>query len=234
MSTKEKLIFILKKMPSLFFGLFLYAVAILATLYSNLGVSPWDVFHVGVTRHLPLTLGQVSEITGFFILAASCLIGVIPGLSSIFNMIFIGVFVDMLNAMHIYSTPQFLWQRVLMLLVGIIIMGWASYFYMRVEMGAGPRDSLMEGFVKKLNKPVWLVRGTIEISALIAGYLLGGPVGAGTLLIAATIGFSVQLAFRMGRYSSKDVKHMDVIQMYKFLKGLPLSEGVQEVPGCGR
>jgi uncharacterized membrane protein YczE len=97
-------------------------------------------------------------------------------------------------------------------------MGWASYFYLRANLGAGPRDSLMEGLVKKLNKPVWLIRGAIEIAALVIGYFLGGPVGLGTLIISFTIGFSVQTAFKIGKYDSKSVEHIDLMQMYRSLR----------------
>jgi len=218
MNTNEKIMMILKKMPSLFLGIILFSIAVLLTLYSDLGVSPWDVFHVGVTKHINLTLGEVSELTGLAILGLSYFIGVIPGLSSILNMIFVGVFIDILNRFSIFSTPRTMAGRFAMLLAAIIIMGWATYFYLRVEMGAGPRDSLMEGFVKKLNKPVWMIRGTIETTALILGYFLGGPVGVGTILIAFTVGVSVQFAFKIGKYSSANVQHMDIIQMYKFLK----------------
>ncbi|MHC1719704.1 MAG: YitT family protein [Clostridiaceae bacterium] len=218
MSTNEKLIMILKKMPSLFFGLLLYAVAILLTLYSKLGVSPWDVFHVGVTNHVSLTFGQVSILTGFAIVALSVFLGVIPGLSSIFNMIFIGVFIDLINSLSILSTPASLPGKIAMLLTGIFMMGWATFFYLRVEMGAGPRDGLMEGLVKKFDKPVWMIRSTIELMALALGFAMGGPVGLGTLLIAFTIGFSVQLAFRMGGYSSENVQHLDLKQMYKLFR----------------
>jgi len=218
MSFNEKLVMILKKMPSLFFGLLLYAVAILLTLYSKMGVSPWDVFHVGVTRHVSLTFGQVSILTGFVIIALSVFLGVVPGLSSILNMIFIGVFIDLINSFSILSTPASLPGRIAMLLAGILMMGWATFFYLRVEMGAGPRDGLMEGLVKKFNKPVWMIRSTIELLALALGFAMGGPVGIGTLLIAFTIGFSVQLAFRMGGYSSENVQHLDLIQMYRLFR----------------
>jgi len=218
MNNIEKLTMILKKMPSLFFGLLLYAVAILLTLYSNLGVSPWDVFHVGVTRHVSLTFGQVSILTGFAIVALSVFLGVIPGLSSILNMIFIGVFIDVINSFSILATPSSLWGRIAMLLIGILMMGWATFFYLRVEMGAGPRDGLMEGLVKKLNKPVWMIRSIIELLALALGFAMGGPVGIGTLLIAFTIGLSVQLAFRIGGYSSENVQHLDLIQMHKLFR----------------
>jgi uncharacterized membrane protein YczE len=206
---------LLKKMPSLMFGLLLYSIAILTTLYSNLGMSPWDVFHMGIVNHTSLTLGQVSEITGFIILFISYLTGIVPGLGSAFNMIFIGIFVDLIEKLKIFKTPDNLIMQIIMLFIGIIVMGWATYFYLRVNLGAGPRDGLMEGLVKKLNKPVWLIRGVIELTVLVSGYFLGGPIGIGTLIIAGSIGISVQIAFRIGRYSPKGVKHMNLVDLYK-------------------
>ena len=70
---------------------------------------------------------------------------------------------------------------------------------MRVKLGAGPRDGLMVGLIKQLNKPIWLVRGSIEVTVLILGFFLGGPVGVGTVVTALTIGYSVQYAFRFGQ-----------------------------------
>jgi uncharacterized membrane protein YczE len=217
-NTESYMIALLKKMPTLFLGLFLYAVGILATLYSKLGMSPWDVFHMGVVNHTSLSLGQVSELTGLVILALSYFLGVDIGLGSVFNMIFIGVFIDLIEALHVFSTPNTLVGRILMLIAGIIIIGWASYFYLKVSLGAGPRDGLMEGLVKRFNKPVWMIRGAIELTVLIIGYFMGGPVGLGTLIISFTIGFSVQLAFKIGKYDSKSVEHTNLVQTYRNLR----------------
>lgn len=104
-----------------------------------------------------------------------------------------------------------------MLVMAIITMGWATYFYLRVELGAGPRDGLMEGLVKKVNKPLWMIRGSIEITVLIIGYSLGGPVGVGTLITAFTVGFAVQWAFKIGNYDSRNANHMNLIDLYKYL-----------------
>jgi uncharacterized protein len=216
--TKSALIELLKKMPSLMFGLFLYSTAIMATLYSNLGMSPWDVFHVGLVNHTSLTLGQVNMITGFIILFASYFIGVTLGLGSVFNMIFIGVFIDLIENMKIFRTPDTLIGQIFMLIFGIFLIGWASYFYLRVNLGAGPRDGLMEGLVKKTNKPVWMIRGAIEGTVLIAGYFLRGPIGIGTLITAGCVGFSVQFAFRVGGYSSKDARHSNLVELYRSLR----------------
>ncbi|MDP4160149.1 MAG: membrane protein [Bacillota bacterium] len=212
------------KMPSLFFGYLLYAVAILLTLYSKLGMSPWDVFHMGIVNHSILSLGEASEVVGFCIIILSIFLGVTPGIGSILNMIFIGLFVDLINKTGIIKTPENLIYRIVMLVLAIIVMGLATYFYLRVELGAGPRDGLMEGLVRKLNKPVWFIRGTIEVTALIIGFVLGGPVGIGTLLLALLIGPSVQFAFKIGKYDSKKAKHIDLIDLYRGIIGLKNAE----------
>lgn len=211
---------LLLKMPSLFFGFFLFAVAMLLALYSKLGMSPWDVFHMGIVNHSILSLGQTSQVVGFCVIMLSIFLGVIPGIGSIFNMIFIGIFVDLINNIGIFKTPESILGKILMLILAIIIMGIATYFYLQVELGAGPRDGLMEGLVRKLNKPVWLIRGSIEITVLIIGFFLGGPVGIGTLLLAVAIGPSVQFAFKIGKYDSKKAQHMSLVDLYKNIKGL--------------
>ena len=209
---------LLLKMPSLFFGFFLFAVAILLALYSKLGMSPWDVFHMGIVNHSTLSLGQTAQSIGFCVIILSIFLGVIPGIGSIFNMIFIGTFVDLINNTGILKTPESMVAKILMLLSAILIMGIATYFYLKVELGAGPRDGLMEGLVIKLNKPVWLIRGSIEITVLIIGFFLGGPVGIGTLLLAVAIGPSVQFAFKIGKYNSKEAQHMNLIDLYRNIK----------------
>ncbi|MDF2880827.1 MAG: hypothetical protein K0R54_1384 [Clostridiaceae bacterium] len=111
-------------------------------------------------------------------------------------MVFIGMFIDLINNTGILKTSGSILIRILMLISAILIMGLATYFYLQVELGAGQRDGLIEGLVIKLNKPVWLIRDSIEITVLIIGFFLGGPVGVVTILLAVAIGPSVELAFK--------------------------------------
>ncbi|WPC44599.1 membrane protein [Clostridium sp. JS66] len=212
----NKWIQLLLKMPSLFLGFILFSIATLETVYSNLGVAPWDVLHMGIVYNTHLTLGEISQIVGLIIIFISCFLGIVPGIGSIFNMYFIGIFIDFIDKLGIIRTPNSIPERFFMLLFAIVLTGFGSFFYLRVELGAGPRDGLMEGLVKKLNKPIWVIRGFIEISVLIIGYFLGGPVGVGTLVMAFLVGFSVDTAFKIGKYDSKTTNHMDLIKMYKF------------------
>lgn len=189
-------------------------------------MSPWDVFHMGIVNHSIFSLGQVTQMVGFCIILLSIFLGVIPGIGSIFNMFFVGIFVDLINSIGIFRTPENIVEKILMLIFSIVLMGISTYFYLRVELGAGPRDGLMEGLVRKLNKPVWLIRGTIEITVLTIGFLLGGPVGIGTLVSAIGIGPSVEFSFRLGKYDSKKAHHMNLLDLYKDING---TDGVDTI-----
>ena len=211
---------LLLKMPSLIFGFFLSALSTLLTFYSQLGMSPWDAFHMGIVNHSILTIGQASVVVGLGIIILSLFIGIVPGIGSIFNMILIGTFIDLINRTGILKTPASMQGKTLMLICAILAMAMATYFYLRVELGAGPRDGLMEGLVIKLNKPVWLIRGCIEITVLIIGFILGGPVGIGTILLAVAIGPLVAFAFKIGQYNPKEAQHMTLIDLYMNIEGI--------------
>lgn len=207
----------LGRLPFLFFGLFLFAVGLVANLRSNLGMSPWGVLHVGLSNTTSLTIGQATQIVGFLVIVIGWLLGFAPGLGTFANMYFVGFFVDILIWLNVIPAQNELIGQIGLLASSIIAMGMGSLFYLKAQLGAGPRDSLMVGLVKKLNKPVFYVRSSIEVTALIVGYFLGGPVGIGTIVTALTIGYSVQSFFKLGRFDSKS-EQMNLWQLYKFLK----------------
>lgn len=219
MNFTERLFVIFRKLPSLVLGLFLYGVAISLMITADLGMSPWGVFHMGMSNLLPLTFGQAAQLSGLVILVLTCFIKVIPGISSVFNMYFVGLFVDYIMATGIIKTPETIIMQLLMLLLGMFIIGCASFFYLRIELGAGPRDGLMEGLVRLTKRPVGQVRRAIEVTVLTLGFFMGGKVGVGTIIASLFTGTMVQWIFKVGNYSSATAKHMDFIKMVKFLRG---------------
>jgi uncharacterized membrane protein YczE len=209
----------LLKMPSLLLGLSLFAAGVVANLYSGLGMMPWGVLNVGVARLTPLTLGQASQLIGFIVLVLGWGLGFPPGLGTIANMYFVGLFIDLIMQNDIIPRPTRLPGQLGLLLLSVILIGVGSLFYLRVELGAGPRDGLMMGLVKKLDRPVAQIRASIEFSVIVLGYLLGGPVGVGTLITALTVGYSVQYAFRLGGFDPKNADQLDLFGLWGFLKG---------------
>jgi uncharacterized membrane protein YczE len=176
-------------------GLFVFAAGIVFILKSDLGMGPWDVFHVGVTNYLPLTLGRINQVVGLIIIVVSCFLSIYPGVGTVLNMVFIGLFIDIINP-YIPFMDGIVFQ-ILFLAAGITLMGTGSGLYINANLGAGPRDSLMLGLSKRTGKSVRLVRNSMELTVLIIGFFLGGPVGLGTVAFALTIGPSVQFFLKI-------------------------------------
>jgi uncharacterized membrane protein YczE len=206
----------LVKLPSLYFGLFLFAAGSVTNLYSGLGMSPWGVFHVGLMAPLGLTLGQVAQVVGLVVLLGGWVLGFAPGFGTVMNMVFIGWFTDRIMEWNLVPKPTDVVGQYVLLLLSVVFVGAGSLFYMRVQLGAGPRDGLMVGLVRKMNRQVWLVRGGIEVSVLILGYFMGGPVGVGTIVTALSIGYAVQYAFKLGKFEGKSPQ-MNLWELYNHL-----------------
>ena len=182
-------------------GLYCFAFGIMLTLKSDLGLGPWHVFHQGVSRHTGLGFGTASIVVGFGVLLLSWLLGVRPGVGTVSNMVLVGLFIDLIEWSGLL--PSFAghpWPvRLAVNVLGVAVVGFGSALYIKASLGAGPRDSLMLALARRLRGRVALVRAALELAVLVAGYLLGGTVGLGTVIFAFGIGPAVGLAFRLLR-----------------------------------
>lgn len=182
---------------ALLVGLVLIALAIVCMLESDLGLPPWDVFHLGIAEHTPLSLGTASIVVGLAIVAVAWASGTPPGVGTIANAVVIGLAIDRLLAIpevDAWSTLPFA-GRAGLVAAGIALFGIGSALYIGAGLGAGPRDSLMMTLSRRTGRRIGLVRGAIEIIVLLAGLVLGGVAGVGTLALALLVGPSVEISF---------------------------------------
>jgi uncharacterized protein len=185
------------RLAALFCGLVLFGLAIVFMLESRLGLPPWDVLHLGIAKHTPLTLGQSGIVIGLIIVAFTWLEGTPPGFGTIANTIVIGVSIDVLRSIDAIDglSESVLAVRIALLVSGILLFGVGSALYIGAGMGAGPRDSLMMVLSRRTGKRIGLVRAAMEITVLLSGLALGGIAGIGTLSLALLVGPVVELAF---------------------------------------
>jgi uncharacterized membrane protein YczE len=202
----------------LFLGFFLFSTGIVMTINANLGLAPWDVFHQGLSNVLGITIGQASIGVGIIILALNWLLGERIGWGTIGNMLFIGLFLDLLLELNIIPVFENIVLRLAMMCAGMFVLGVATYLYLSSGLGSGPRDGLMVALTKKTKKSVGLVRNTIESFALVMGYALGGFVGIGTFIMALTTGYFVQLAFGLFKFDVSQIQHRFVDDDIRALK----------------
>lgn len=196
----------IRRVVQLYAGLFLAAFGIVLTLRSGLGVSPWDVLHGGVAERTGLSFGTVVQLVGAVVLAASLLLGVRPGFGTISNLVMIGVFENVLLDLGLgdVSDGHLAW-RLALLAIGTVLIGVAAALYIGAHFGAGPRDGLMVALHTRFGWSIGWARTLVEASALLAGVLMGGPVGVGTALYTVSIGPATQASFKVLRMTP--VKH---------------------------
>ena len=185
------------RLTSLLVGLFLFALAIVFQLESELGLSPWDVLHQGIAEHTPLSFGAANICVGLVIVTVAWALGAKIGVGTVANVVLVGGFIIALTAIPAvdHLSEHGLGLRIVLLVLAMPMFGIGSALYLGAWLGAGPRDSLMVVLGQRIGFRLGIVRAGIEIAALGAGWTLGGTVGIGTLVFAAGIGPALEGGF---------------------------------------
>ena len=177
-------------------GFATFGFAIAALIRANLGTSSWAVFEVALSRIFHVTPGTASVLVGFGVLAIALSLKEQIGWGTLANILSIGPWEDLFLWL-IPNVEHNLLLQIIYFLLALGAMGIATAIYIGVDAGAGPRDSLMLALTRRTGRSVQLVRSAIEVTVVIIGWLLGGPVGWGTLIFALLIGPSVQVGFKL-------------------------------------
>jgi len=175
----------LRRLVNLYTGLVLFGVSMALMVRARLGLDSWDVLHQGISHRTGVQFGWVVIAIGALVLLLWIPLHQRPGIGTVSNVIVVGLAVD--AALDVVPTPSAMAVRVAFLAVGIVANGVATGLYIGADLGPGPRDGLMTGLAAR-GQSIRVVRTAIELTVLGAGWLLGGSVGAGTVLYALAIG----------------------------------------------
>jgi uncharacterized membrane protein YczE len=202
----------------LIWGLFLYATGIVMTVRANLGLSPWDVFHQGVSLRVGITFGTAHVAAAIVIVAVTALMRERVGFGTLCNMILVGMFVNVLMFGKWVPEMRTFVTGLLMMIAGLLVIAVASFFYMGAGYGSGPRDSLMVVLARRTGRPVGLCRVVIEGIALLCGWILGGRAGPGTVIAAFGVGIAVQIVFTLLRFNVRTIPQESFLESCARLK----------------
>lgn len=203
---------LLKRYTRLFVGLFFYAVGIVFTVQANLGLAPWDALHWGLSELSNIPFGQVGIIVGLAILLVTYQLKESIGIGTILNIFVIGFLIDYIFYIEIVPLSQTLLTGVFIMVAGMVMIAFATYYYIGSGFGAGPRDALMTSLTRVTQKPVGLIRALIEITVLLIGYFLGAKIGIGTFILAFGIGPIIQIVFSVFKFDVNKVTHAFLLQ----------------------
>jgi uncharacterized membrane protein YczE len=148
----------------------------------------------GVSKHTPLAIGDATIVISFLVLLMWLPLRQRPGLGTVLNAVFVGVAIDVM--LPLLPRPGGTIGQLAFVLAGLVLVSIGSGFYLTARLGPGPRDGLMTGLHFRTGRSLRQIRGLIEGSALVAGFVLGGRVGVGTFAFALLIGPGVQAAVK--------------------------------------
>jgi uncharacterized membrane protein YczE len=174
-----------RRLPRLCLGLVVMGVGIAPVIEAELGVSPWDVLHQGLSDVSGLSFGLVVVLVGMVVLLAWIPLRQRAGVGTVINTLTVGFIVN--GMLAVLPDVDSLWIRWTMLVGGVVVTALGMALYIGAGLGPGPRDGLMTAIAAR-GHPLWLVRTIIELLALAVGFALGGDVGIGTVLFAFGIG----------------------------------------------
>lgn len=189
-------------------SLFVNGFGIYLTIQANIGAAPWDVLSLGLSKSLGILYGTASIAVSCTILLIDILMKEPVGIAMFIDAIVVGKAVDFFNWLGLVPPCKSLWTSIPVLIAGLIVLAYTQYTYMIASLGCGPRDTLMVGVAKRVKRvPIGLVSVAILSTVTFIGWLLGGPVGLGTILCAFGAGPIMQLAFKTVRFDATEIKH---------------------------
>ena len=199
-------------------SLFVNGFGIYLTIQANIGAAPWDVLNLGLSKSLGILYGSASIAVSCTILLIDILLREPIGIAMFIDAVVVGKAVDFLNRTHIVPPCRSLTVGIPVMTAGLVILAYTQYTYMIASLGCGPRDTLLVGLSRRFKRrPIGLVSITLLSHATLTGWLLGGPVGPGTILCAFGTGPIMQFAFWTVHFNATDVSHQRLADTFRIV-----------------
>ncbi len=189
-------------------GLFVFAAGVHLTIFASIGLAPWDSLGMGMSYHLPLNYGLSVTAMAVAVLAFDLAMGEKVGLGTVIDALLTGNFVQLFNDLNPLPTNESLVAGLAIMVCGFAVMAVGMKLYMEAGLGCGPRDALLVGLGRRLpHVPIGVVEIGLWSTVTLAGWLLGGPVGLGTLVAALGAGAVMQVVYDLIGFDPRDVTH---------------------------
>ena len=200
-------------------GLLVFSLGVHLTIFANIGLAPWDCLGMGIAKHTPLNYGVSMTAMAVIILGIDLLLKERIGFGTIIDALVTGNFVQMYNDLNPLSPNEQIWSGIFLMTAGFVFMALGMLIYMKGKQCCGPRDALLVGLGKRFPKiPIGLVEIALWGAVTLIGWLLGGPVGIGTLVSTFGAGLVMQAVYSILRFEPRTVNHRDVIVVIRELQ----------------
>jgi len=199
-------------------SLFVNGFGVYLTIQANIGAGPWDVLNLGLAKSTGVLYGTASIAVSLTILGIDIALREPIGIAMFIDAVVVGKAVDFFNWIDAVPSCRSLWTGIPVMLTGLFIMAYTQYTYMIASLGCGPRDTLLVGLAKRAGRiPIGAVSICLLSMATFIGWILGGPVGIGTLICAFATGPIMQAAFKTVHFDAKGIRHQSIRESARVL-----------------
>jgi len=182
----------------LFLGLTIAHLGVTLFLLADLGADPFNVLIQGVFRATgsipgwPIqTHGNTHIVMCFLIIVVLLIVDrSYIKIGTILCMIFGGPIIDIFTAVLTapFQNVDSLMLKILVNGLGCVILAFGITIVIKSDAGTGPNDLVAIVIADKLKKNFGVVRIIVDVLFVIAGFLLGGSIGIGTVICAFLVG----------------------------------------------
>ena len=211
-----------KRMAIMFMSILLMGFAVSVFSYSGMGVDPFTALNMSISAKLGISFGFLQMcVNGVVLVLVALTADRLINVGTIVNMVGVGYVCEFFTSIYNQFLPQensFAVRLVLMAL-GVFLLSLSASLYFNCNVGVSPYDAL--GFVmeeKTKLKYRWC-RVVTDLICTGVAFLLGGPIGIGTVVTAFFMGpvisfcdNSISKKVLQAKYNF--VRHFTVIRYY--------------------
>ena len=199
-------------------GLLVFSFGVHLTIFANIGLAPWDCLGMGIAKHTPLNYGLSMTCMAAVILVIDLLMKERIGFGTVIDALLTGNFVQIYNDLNPFPLNTNVWAGIGLMTAGFVMMAIGMWIYMKGEQCCGPRDALLVALGKRVPKvPIGFVEVALWAAVLLAGWMLGGPVGIGTLFSTFGAGLVLQCVYRIIHFEPRKIRHRDAAEVLGIL-----------------
>lgn len=159
-------------------------VGVALLLDARLGSDGYSTLLNGMTLATGWSFLLVSVVVGVALLAVAWLRGRRPGIGTLVQVVAVGATINVV--LPLMPTPDSLALRSGEMLLGLLVLAVGVAGYLAVDLGAGPAEAAAQSTEPAV--PFRWSYTLLQATSMVVGWLLGGDVGAATVLVALVMG----------------------------------------------
>ena len=189
-----------KRVILLLIGLTIAHLGVTLFLLADLGSDPFNVLIQGLFRFLPwpgfITHGYVHMGVSFLIILVLLVVDrSYIRIGTLLCMVLGGPIIDVFTILlsGLINAQSAMALRLVALVAGCVILAFGMTIVIQSKAGTGPNDLVAVVISEKTRWKFGVVRICVDVCFALAGFLLGGTVGLGTIICAFLVGPAAQI-----------------------------------------